>query len=273
MDVNLSSVQQTLLLPLWSRAKLTKENSPFLKDLIALEIADKIHYDFSRIDKYVPYVNHLMNVIRAKIFDETVRQYLIKYPKASVVNLGAGLDTSFFRIDNGLLNWYDIDLPDVMEIRKYFIPETERSHIISESIFETKWYTYIPKNTEGLIFICGGVLQYFDKNTVKSFILDLFRQFPKSQIIFDSVSRIVKYFANFNLIKIGMKGADTKWTIINAKQITKWDSRILILDEYPIFSRIEIDDSWQRSVSRMVRLINRYRMINIFYLSYNDNIP
>jgi O-methyltransferase involved in polyketide biosynthesis len=269
MDINLSGVQQTLFLPLWSRAKLTKENSPILKDSKAVEVVDQLDYDFSRIEKYVPYVNHLMNVVRAASFDETIKQYLSKYPKASVVNLGAGLDTSFFRVDNGLLNWYDIDLPRVIEIRKHFIPETERMHLINESIFETKWYNRISKSTDGLIFISGGVLQYFEKRTVKTFILNLFNQFPECEIIFDSVSRIVKYFANFNLNKIGMKAADTRWTIINGKQILKWDSRIIILDEYPIFSRIKIEESWQRSVIRMVKLINRYRMINIFHLRYN----
>lgn len=272
MDIILSSVQQTLLLPLWSRAKLTMENCPLLQDIKAVELVDRLHYDFSRIDKYVPYVNHLMNVVRAKAFDETVKRYLVKYPKASVVNLGAGLDTSFFRVDNNLINWYDIDLPDVTEIRKQLIPETERSHIISESIFETKWHNSILNKAEGLIFICGGVLQYFNKNTVKAFILNLFDHFPESEIIFDSVSRIIKYFANFNLIRIGMKAADTKWTIMNGKQITKWDNRIIILDEYPIFSRINIEDSWQKNVSRMVQLINRYKMINIFHLRYDSKI-
>jgi O-methyltransferase involved in polyketide biosynthesis len=272
MEINLSGVQQTLLIPLWSRAKLTKENSPILRDIKAVEVVDNIHHDFSQIDKYVPYVNHLMNVVRAAVFDKTIKQYLIKYPKASVVNLGAGLDTSFFRVDNGLLNWYDIDLPNVIEIRKYFIPETERSHIISESIFETKWHDRISNSADGLIFICGGVLQYFDKRTVKTFILTLFNRFPESELIFDSVSRIVKYLANFNLTKIGMKAADTKWTIINGKQIAKWDSRIIILDEYPIFSGIEMQNSWQRSVTRMLQLINRYRMINIFHLSYNNKM-
>jgi O-methyltransferase involved in polyketide biosynthesis len=70
MNINLSSVQQTLLIPLWSRAKLTKENSPILTDIKAVQLIDKIHYDFSRIDKHFPYVNHLMNVVRAATFDE-----------------------------------------------------------------------------------------------------------------------------------------------------------------------------------------------------------
>jgi O-methyltransferase involved in polyketide biosynthesis len=268
MGIDLSSVQQTLLIPLWSRAKLTIENSPILRDLKAVELVNNISYDFSRIDKYVPYVNHLMNAVRAAEFDKTITQYLRKYPEASIINLGAGLDTSFFRVDNGLLDWYDIDLPDVIEIRKHFIPETARSHTIGESIFETKWNNRIPKNDKGIMFICGGVLQYFTKSEVKQFIKSLFREFPESEIIFDSVSRMIKYFANINLNKIGMKGADTKWTIINGKQISRWDSRIIIIDEYPIFSRIDMNRNLQKSVSRMVKMINQFRMINIFHLRY-----
>ena len=59
-----------------------------------------------------------MNLVRAKMLENSINEYLINHPKATIVSLGAGLDTTFSRVDNGLLIWYDIDLPDVIEIRK-----------------------------------------------------------------------------------------------------------------------------------------------------------
>ena len=61
------------------------------------------------------------------------------------------------RVDNGLLNWYDIDLPDVIEIRKKIIPETDRAHYI-ESIFDMKWAGLIKRIEDGVLFISGESL-------------------------------------------------------------------------------------------------------------------
>ena len=122
------------------------------------------------------------------MLEDTVNEYLRNHPRATIINLGAGLDTTFYRVDNGLLNWYDIDLPDVIEIRKMLLPETERSKYIKESIFDMKWIKYIGKIEDGLLFISGGVLEYCDKNVVGKFFSDLAEHFPGSEIVFN-VSR------------------------------------------------------------------------------------
>ena len=65
-------------------------------------------------------------IMRSLCIDETVRIFLEKYPQGTIVNIGCGLDTTFDRIDNGTVRWYDLDLPDVIELRRQFIGETER---------------------------------------------------------------------------------------------------------------------------------------------------
>ena len=145
MNINLGGVQETLLVPLWSRAKLSKDGNSILVDSKAIDIVEKIQYDFCKIDKYFPYFLHIMNLTRTKMLDNTIKEFLTNHPKATIVNLGAGLDTTFYRVDNGLLNWYDIDLPDVIEIRKKLIPETDRLNYIEDSIFEMQWVKNIAK--------------------------------------------------------------------------------------------------------------------------------
>jgi len=64
--------------------------------------------------------------LRARQFDEKVKAYIAEHPRASIVNLGAGLDTTFHRVDNELIHWYDLDLPAVIVVRRQLLPEPDR---------------------------------------------------------------------------------------------------------------------------------------------------
>ena len=107
VKVTLSGVPQTLLTPLWGRAQLSKEHSSLFYDAKAVELAEKIDYDFSTSDD-VPFMGILfaasfkgnlsllsVEALRAKQFDDKVKAYITEHPRASVVNIGAGLDTTF----------------------------------------------------------------------------------------------------------------------------------------------------------------------------------
>ena len=47
IKIDLSGVSETLLIPLWARAKFSEDHSPLLNDSKAIEIVKKIDYDFS----------------------------------------------------------------------------------------------------------------------------------------------------------------------------------------------------------------------------------
>jgi O-methyltransferase involved in polyketide biosynthesis len=94
--------------------------------------------------------------MRSICVDEVVKAFLGKYPMATIVNLGCGLDTTFDRVDNGTLVWYDLDLPDVISLRRRFIKETERRRFISASFLERNWLNEI-QVAEKVLFIAAGV--------------------------------------------------------------------------------------------------------------------
>jgi O-methyltransferase involved in polyketide biosynthesis len=116
-------VQKTLLLPLWGRAVETRKSHPLLEDRAAARIIDSIDYDFSTIAGNINPVTQYAWIARSIHIDRTIRRFLRDYPKATVVNLGCGLDTTYDRVDNGSLHWYDLDLPDVIELRRRFVQE------------------------------------------------------------------------------------------------------------------------------------------------------
>jgi O-methyltransferase involved in polyketide biosynthesis len=123
---DLGNVQKTLFLPVWGRAAETRKPNPLLVDKTALEILEKVDFDFSTIARNITELSQIGWIMRSVCVDGVITSMLEKHPKATIVNIGCGLDTTFDRIDNGQLFWYDLDLPDVIGLRRRFIRESGR---------------------------------------------------------------------------------------------------------------------------------------------------
>ena len=201
VKIKLSGVSETLLFCLWGRAQLSKKYSSLFYDAKAVELAEKIDYDFSTSE--VPFEGIWLNMsrqgnlppfglpaLRAKKFDDKVKAYINEHPDASVVNIAAGLDTTFYRVDNGSIHWYDLDLPAVIEIRRQLLPEPDRTTYIAESLFDPIWCKDIKRTEDGVFMIAGGVLPFFEESQVKQFFSMLADNFPGGEIIFDAPSKL-----------------------------------------------------------------------------------
>ncbi len=236
IPIELGDVQKTLLLPLWGRAAETHKARPLLIDTAAATIIDRIDFDFSKMSKNISKMTQVAWIMRSLYVDATVRKFMEKYPNATVVNVGCGLDTTFDRIDNGSVRWYDLDLPDVIALRRIFIQESERRKFIACSLLEDTWHSQI-KTEDGFMFIAAGVLYYFEEYRVKKLFKTIADLFPVSEIVFDASSPFGVRVANKVVIKnSGMdESSSLKWGLKDAKKIESWDDRIEILDICPMF--------------------------------------
>jgi O-methyltransferase involved in polyketide biosynthesis len=136
--------------------------------------------------------NHqLVWPIRAYNFDNCVQEFLVHNNNAVVVNIGAGLDTTFQRIDNGSVVWINIDLPDVAALRQKLIPDSEREMTIAKSVFDFTWIDDIVQQTMGrsIMFMAAGVLCYFKAIEVKALFCKLADAYPLAHVLFDAMSR------------------------------------------------------------------------------------
>lgn len=233
IKIKKGNVQETLLLPLWGRAYETKQAKPRLIDKKAVEIMEKIDYDFSTVHETQALSQHGW-VARSLHTDKLAKAFIEKYPNATIVNLGCGMDTTFSRIDNGKIMFYELDFPDVIELRKHFYEDTDRHISIASSLHDTKWFEKI-KVSNGLLFLAGGVLYYSSEEEVKRFFIKTADFFGNCDFYFDALSPMgMKIAKKMVLKKGGMGMSGDGWGIKPVKSLEKWDKRIKVVGSTPM---------------------------------------
>lgn len=125
-------VSQTLLIPLWARAVEQREPEPLVPDPVASMMVDRIDYDWRRVRLGRGAL--VQCVVRLREFDRFVRDFLRRHPVGTVVHLGCGLDARFQRVDNGQVRWFDLDLPQVIDLRRRLLPESDRDRYLSHRV-------------------------------------------------------------------------------------------------------------------------------------------
>ena len=230
IKINKGTVQETLLLPLWGRAYETQRSNPRLIDENAVKIIKNIDYNFSEIEKTQAMSQHGW-VARSLHTDRTAREFIKQHPEATIVNIGCGLDTTFSRIDNGKIMFYELDLPDVIELRKNFYEDSERHISIASSFLNTdRWFDQIEVR-DGLLFLAGGVLYYFEEKQIKEFFIKTADYFKECDFYFDSLSPMGMKIAKKQVLKKGGMGMtmDGGWGLKPVKAIEKWDKRFKVI--------------------------------------------
>jgi len=260
-SVALGSVQKTLLLPLWGRAVETHKAHPLLIDETAVRIIGSLPYDFTTISHGISPITQLSWIARSLHIDRTLREFLDHHPDATVVNLGCGLDTTFERVDNGRLTWYDLDLPDVIDLRRQFIAESDRRTFVSASLLEEDWLRQL-KPAGPLFLIAAGVLYYFEEPQVRQLFTRLADVFPGCELIFDACTAFGVKLANKKVIAAGGMDASAilHWGLEHARDLQAWDRRITVREEYLIFhdfkSGHSLHDQWGMLMSDTLRVMS-----------------
>jgi O-methyltransferase involved in polyketide biosynthesis len=185
----------------------------------------------------------------------------------TIVNIGCGLDTTFGRIDNGRLFWYDLDLPDVISLRRKLIPEHERQTFIDNSFLSKDWLTQL--NIQDNVFlIAAGVLYYFEEYQIKESLTHFAKVFPGGEMIFDASSPAGINMANKMVLRAsGMdEKSFLKWGLKSANKLELWDQRIKLVDEYPMFRTMR--NSFQFKDRIMTWISDLFKMQYMVHLQF-----
>ncbi|MEM6614733.1 MAG: class I SAM-dependent methyltransferase [Cyanobacteria bacterium P01_C01_bin.72] len=237
----LRQVSQTLLITLYMRSLEARRPDGIIQDRKSVEIIERINYNFSG---YNSEVSQAIIAIRTKVIDELVQKFLTQYPHTTIVNLGAGLCTRFFRLDNGRANWFNIDLPGVQPVWDSLIGTSERSQYLSYSILDFAWIEQIKAaQPQQVLFVAEGVLMFLSESEVKQLIATIQANFPQSEMIFDSLGVFLAQNSNLNSGKLGIE-ASYKWGIKNLRAIETWNKQVKLIECHYYLDRYKKRLGW-----------------------------
>ena len=225
----LQEVSETLLITVYLRNLETTREKGIIKDDKSVEIVNSIDYNFSQFNSQL---NQAIIAIRTEIIDEAVKNFISQNPDATVVSLGTGLSTRFFRVDNGSINWFGIDLPRVKPVWDSLIGESTRFQYLAYSILDFDWIEKIKETTsEKIFFVAEGLLFYLSEIEVKQLIINLKNNFTGSEIIFDALGKFLARNSKLNP-GVSKTNASFQWGIDNLQEIENWNEGIQLVDRW-----------------------------------------
>ena len=181
-----NTVQETLILPLYSRKLCTELYPNLYRDETAVCLLDRIDYDFSEAEKksrsLMQRFGALEVAMRQNDLAFEVQAYLKKHPNAAVVNLGCGLDSTGRSCDNGSCKIYNLDFPDVIALRQQLLPAGEREQKIPCDLKDTAWFGKVDASG-GAVFFASGVFYYFLTEQVKGLVQKMADAFPGGVLV------------------------------------------------------------------------------------------
>ena len=216
--IDLHGIPETLLIPLFVRAKATLEKQPRITDQKAVDIVNSLDYDFSKWEGSK--LTYKGVVARTIILDREVKAYIKDHPDAIIVNIGCGFDTRFDRVDNGQIDWYDLDVPEAIEARKKFFPPHERVHTIAKSAWDFTWCDDVQVNGRPVLFIAEGLLMYFTEQEVKELFVNIQDRFPGSLLL---IELMAKWSASHTSMhdSVSKTGATFKWGVSSGDEVIR----------------------------------------------------
>ncbi len=230
-------VAETLLFPLSIRAREAREPNPMVRDEQAIRLVENIDYDFSHF-RLSP-MDHVTSIMRVREFDRHTTDFLSRASQPVVVHIGCGLDTRFARVDDGRVEWYDLDLPEVITLRKTLIPDVERCQCLGYSVFDTTWLDIVQFRSEKrYLFLAEGVFPYFTTQQVRQLFLLFLARFPGCELVCDGMSPWILRMHNLQL-KISRLQARLQWGLKNGREPETWGPAIRLLSEWFYFDQPE----------------------------------
>ncbi|MBE9168785.1 class I SAM-dependent methyltransferase [Pleurocapsales cyanobacterium LEGE 06147] len=218
LKLQLTGVPRTMLLTTRSRVDEHQQQNRLFSDPTIFEWWQFLTWDEELDPLYNP-IGQFAWANRAHIIDRLVQKHLQKYPDAIVVELGAGLSTRYYRVGKKCHHWFELDLPEIIDLRRQLDLESNHHSFISRSVLDFSWMAEIPATApEKILFVAEGLLMYFQPEQVTQSIEQLSRRFAGATFVFDVVGGVTKGKAAKFLASIG---APLQWFVKNERDLTE----------------------------------------------------
>jgi O-methyltransferase involved in polyketide biosynthesis len=189
----LTGVSETALLTLNGRAYQAGRPDAIIDDPMAIKLVESIDFDFGKFGRTGQEM-----ALRSLAVDQCAIRYLAKHPKATVVALAEGFQTSFWRLNGALpdaqFHWVSIDLTPVIDLRRRLLPQSRRITDLAQSALDYTWMDKID-SSNGVFITAEGLLMYLQPQDAMGLIAKCAKRFPGGEMFFDVPPTIVKKLA------------------------------------------------------------------------------
>jgi O-methyltransferase involved in polyketide biosynthesis len=236
LDVDsLTGVSETLLIPLHYRVEESKAESSTFKDEMGERFYDAIAYDWQKFQGQA--FKRPAFAARTTILDRQVKTFVENTPDALVVNLGAGLDTRFYRLDNGHVVWIEIDLPDVIAFRRKLDEPTNPRHIfLSGSVLDPHWLTVVKRHERPrILFVAEGLFPYFTQQQHEFIFGYLVDNFPGQEMLFQTLApSMIHEFVQYSDLTNLRTNVDMQWGFEESRQVSSLNPKVRFVSEFSL---------------------------------------
>jgi O-methyltransferase involved in polyketide biosynthesis len=258
-----------MLIALHARAAESRRKNHMIYDEKAIELVDKIDYDFSRFDG--TRMTQSGVACRTVLLDRETKKFIGEHPDGICISIGCGLDTRFYRLDNGRLHWYNIDLPEVIAIRRQFFTEDGRVQMLSKSALDPEWPSLIDAENKPVLIILEGILMYFTQEKVRELLAIIKKHFTGCMILMELMSPLAASNTRFH-DTVKKTNAAFKWGVKDGAQVTVLCDDLILLDEWSlsVIARERAHGFWRLMLMLVMPIISR---INNRIALYRMGVP
>ena len=262
-------VVDTLFVPMLGRIYASEHCPQILYDKKALELKNKLPSDLIEQNKQNQYTL-LASASRSANMDRFVRSFLERRPDGVIVQLGCGLETTYYRCDNGKTRWYAVDLPHVIDYRWELLPESEREFYISSDAFEKDWIIKVRNDVleAPVLVTAGGLFHYFEENKVIS-LLRMIGQSGNIEVVFDTVNRKGMAMMQKKYMKqVGHADAQMFFYVDVAKELAaKIGGNAKVIAEEPYYRYIP-KNGLKISTKVSMEVSDQFKMVKMIHLKF-----
>ncbi len=228
VKVTLDRAMETSLITLYGKAIDARMTPSILDDQMAVRALSRIDYDFGRLksmnERVAPNA-----AARSKHFDDWTREFISAHDSATVVHLACGLDTRVWRIDPGpSVAWFDVDFPDVIDVRRKIFPERAGYTMIASSVTDDGWLARIPLDRPVFV-VAEGLTMYLSPAEGHALFRRIVEGVGHGTLAFDTHNRLGVWLVNI-MLKRTFGDALLKWSVNSRADIDRIDSRLHCVD-------------------------------------------
>ena len=262
-----STVEDTLFVPMLGRIYASEQFPNILNDQKALELKPQLPKDLKGQDTQTQYTL-MASAVRSTNMDRYIKSFMTREPNGVIVQLGCGLETTFYRDDDQKTVWYEVDLPDVIEYRTKLLGPSDRDRYIAADAFGEEWIQKVRADypTEPVLVTASGLFYYFDEKTVLKLFRSL-KNYGNIEIVFDTVNSTGMKQMSKYMKQVGHEEASMYFYVDKAQDVADKIGGS-VLNEEPYYAHTE-KKGLKFMTSTSMRVSDKCMMVKMVHLKLN----